>query len=240
MSRRGSPQGMSKGGRIDMARVAIAAFDLDGTLLRGQSGTLILKYLARKGLVTPRTFVRCTWWGIRYKLHLPFRQNEVRETIFRDLGKFSEEEVGQIMEDFHNEIMTPRYKPAGLAELKRHIEAGERTVLISATFDQVAQVAREHLGCEVALATLMERDENGRFTGRVAGETTEGPEKVARLRAWADGMFGKDGWELVHFFGDHHSDLPMLELATNPHVVDPGPTLRRHAKERDWPIVEWR
>lgn len=228
-----------------MARAAIAAFDLDGTLLRGQSGTLILKYLVRKRLVTPRTFFRCTWWGIRYKLHLyklhlPFRQNEVRETIFSDLRRFSAEEIHQIMEDFHNEVMTPRYKPAGLDELRRHIDAGEHVVLISATFDQVAQVAREHLGCEAALATRMERDGEGHFTGFVEGDTTEGPEKVRRIRLWADETFGEGGWELVHAFGDHHSDLPMLELALHPHAVDPGPTLRREAREREWEILEWR
>lgn len=222
-----------------MARAVIAAFDLDGTLLRGQSGTLVLGYLVRRRFVTAKTAVLATWWGIRYKLHLPLRQNEVRERIFKDLSHLSAERVEQIMHDFHRDVMVPRYRPDGLAELRRHEEAGEHVALISATFDQIAQAAREYLGCDVALATVMRRDGEGRYTGEVDGATTAGPEKVVRIRTWADGRFGADGWELAYAYGDHHSDIPMLEAATTCYAVNPGPTLRREAERRGWQVLEW-
>ena len=68
-----------------MEQAVIAAFDLDGTLLRGQSGTLIVNYLWRRHLISLGTALACAWWGVRYKLHLPLRQNEVRERIYRAL-----------------------------------------------------------------------------------------------------------------------------------------------------------
>lgn len=222
-----------------MAQAVIAAFDLDGTLLRGQSGTLVVGYLWRHGLISFKTAAACAWWGVRYKLHLPLRQNEVRERIYRDLDHLSPQQIHDVMEDFHNRVLVPRYRAAGIDELRRHEEAGEHVALVSATFNQIAQAAVEYLGCDVALATLMERDADGHFTGQVDGEVTEGPEKVSRITAWADETFGSGGWSLVYAYGDHYSDLPLLEAATHGYAVNPGPTLRYEAERRGWPILEW-
>ena len=221
------------------ARVRVAVFDLDGTLLDGQSGTLVLRYLLRRDLVSGRSGTRAAWWGVRYKLHLPYRQSEVREIIFRDLRRLSPERIGQVMRQFHDEVMVPRYFPQGVEELHRRRDEGELTVIVSATFDAIAQAAREHLGADVALATIMERGEDGRYTGRVQGEVTAGEEKLRRLRAYADERFGPDGWVLSHAYGDHYTDAPLLEAALCPTAVNAGPTLRREAERRGWPLVSW-
>lgn len=223
-----------------MAQARIVAFDLDGTLLRGQSGTLILRYLAFHRLVSLKTVAACAWWGIRYKLHLPLRQNEVRERIFKDLYSLTPQRIHDIMESFHAEVMVPRYRTAGVDELRRRVGLGDHVVLVSATFDQVAQAAAEYLGCDAALATIMRRDGEGHYTGEVDGEVTEGPEKVRRIREWADMRFGAQGWAMEAAYGDHYSDLPLLESARTCYAVNPGPTLKREAERRDWPILAWR
>lgn len=217
----------------------MAAFDLDGTLLDGQSGTLVLRYLMQRRLVSPRATSRAAWWGIRYKLHLPHRQSEVRELIFDDLRHLGPARIDELMREFHDAVMVDRYHRDGVAEVRRHREAGEHVVLISATFDQIAQAARAYLGANAALATLMERDVDGNYTGRVHGEVTAGPEKVRRIRAYADEKFGPGGWRLVNAYGDHYTDVPMLELADRCFVVNPGPTLRREAARRAWPELAW-
>lgn len=223
-----------------MAKERVVAFDMDGTLLNGQSGTLILAYLLRRRLVRFKNVALCSWWGIRYKLHLPYRQNEPRERIFQDLSKYTPEGIHHVMEMFHGSVMEPRYFTEGVARVRAHIEAGDHVVLVSATFDQVAQVSREYLGCEAALGTIMERDERGRFTGAVAGETPAGEEKPRRIREWADAAFGRDNWEVTHAYGDHHTDLPMLEMAQTPHAVNPDFTLGRAARSRGWDVVRWK
>lgn len=220
-------------------RVSIAVFDLDGTLLDGQSGTLVLGYLLRHGLVSKRAGAKAAWWGIRYKLHLPFRQSEVREIIFSEIGALGPERVCAIMCDFHDEVMVPRYFSRGVEELRRHEEAGEQTVIVSATFDAIAQAACAYLGASVALATHMERTEAGVYTGRVQGEVVAGAEKARRLRAFADERFGPDGWRVVCAYGDHFTDAPLLEMAERPFAVNAGPTLRREAARRGWPTLSW-
>lgn len=223
-----------------MTKARVVAFDIDGTLLRGQSGTLILKYLMTRHLVRIRTIALCSWWGIRYKLHLPYRQNEPRERIFADLSQYTPEGIHTIMKMFHDDVMIPRYHADGVAQVKRHIEAGDHVALVSATFEEVAVVAREYLGCEACMGTVMERDESGRYTGAVSGETPAGDEKVRRLRTWADEKFGPGGWELVHAYGDHHTDAPMLQMAQTPHAVNPDLMLRRFAHRKNWEILEWK
>ena len=223
-----------------MTKARVVAFDIDGTLLRGQSGTLILKYLMTRHLVRIRTIALCSWWGIRYKLHLPYRQNEPRERIFADLSQYTPEGIHTIMKMFHDDVMIPRYHADGVAQVKRHIEAGDHVALVSATFEEVAVVAREYLGCEACMGTVMERDESGRYTGAFSGETPAGDEKVRRLRTWADEKFGPGGWELVHAYGDHHTDAPMLQMAQTPNAVNPDLMLRRFAHRKNWEILEWK
>lgn len=224
----------------DDTRVRIAVFDLDGTLLDGQSGTLVLRYLLQHHLISGKAGSKAAWWGIRYKLHLPFRQSEVREIIFEELRTLPPDRVRTIMRDFHEEVMVARYRADGMAELRRRREAGEFTVIVSATFDAIAQAARAHLGADAALATLMERDDEGCYTGRVLGEVTAGPEKVRRVRAFADEHFGAGRWRVVRAYGDHYTDLPLLEMAERCFAVDPGPTLRREAERRAWPQLTWK
>ena len=221
-------------------KVRLAVFDLDGTLLDGQSGTLVLRYLLRHRLISGKAGSKAAWWGIRYKLHLPYRQEEVREIIFEELRTLSFERVEQIMRAFHDEVMVPLYRADGIAELHRRCDAGEFTIIVSATFDAIAQAACAHLGADAALATHMERDGAGRYTGRVLGTVTAGPEKVRRVREFADERFGAGGWTVAHAYGDHYTDLPLLEMAQRCFAVDPGPTLRREAERRGWLQLEWR
>ena len=60
----------------------VAVFDFDGTSIDGQSGSLFTRYLFSHGMMSPARLARLAWWGIRYKLHLPFRQDEAREVVF--------------------------------------------------------------------------------------------------------------------------------------------------------------
>lgn len=223
----------------DVRQQKIAVFDFDGTVIDGQSGSLFTRYLFFRGMMSPARLTRLIWWGIRYKLHLPYRQGEARELVFGALRGRTSEEVDAIMTSFHDEILAPLYRQPALAEVARCGEEGLRVLLVSATFEPIAAVAAARIGADGFAATRMERDERGCYTGRVEGAVVAGAEKCRAVERWCNARFGEGGWVLERAYADHHTDAPLLEAARVPCAVCPGKTLAMSARRRKWPVLDW-
>lgn len=219
------------------ARTPIAVFDLDGTLVNGQSGSLFSIYLLKHGVINIPRAARLIWWGARYKFHLPQRQDEPREVILAALNSNRPDDIVQIMRDFHAEQMVPRYRPPMIDELKRRKEEGCVTLLASATFHEVADCAAEYLGMDGFVATEMERDITGSYTGFVQGEVTEGQEKLHAVVRWADAQLGQGNWYLAYAYGDHISDVPLLTIARKAVAVCPSYLMKLAAHRHKWAIL---
>lgn len=220
--------------------VPIAVFDFDGTVINAQSGTQFTKYLLLKHYIGPAIAFKVMWWGLRYTLHLPIDQDRVRFYLTDNLRSYSKAQVYAIMKDFHDRVLVRHYRQDALRQLKDCREDGCVCVLVSATFQGVADAAKDYAGFDAALATQMEWDAQGHLTGNVSGSVVEGAGKVAALQAWANARFGRDGWHVEYAFGDHYTDKPMLSLAERPFAVDPGKTLKRAAQALGWPVLLWR
>ena len=217
----------------------VAVFDFDGTVIDGQSGWLISLYLNRKDLVSFSRAARLVWWGIRYKFGLPHREEEARELVLGAISDKSPEEVDQIMLDFHDEVLLPLYRDQAVEEIKRRNEEGCITLLLSATFQQIADRAAECLSMTGAVATELERAEDGSYTGRVKGEVVEGDYKPVAAARWADEHCGKGSWTLAYAYGDHKSDAKLLEQAEVAYAVCPKKKLVPLARRAGWTILEW-
>lgn len=220
-------------------KVRLAVFDFDGTCIQGQSGFLFSTYLRKRGYVSFKNAARLVWWGFCYVFHLPHRQETPREIIFAGLSSHTPEEVRKIMHDFHDEVLVPRYRPKAEAEVRARKAQGCVTLLVSATFWDIAECAADRLGVDGFVATTMEQDARGNYTGRVSGVVTEGNEKPRAVARWASERYGADGWTIEYAYGDHHSDEALLELAQHPVAVSPGKTLAKTAKQRGWKTVDW-
>lgn len=220
-------------------RQPLAIFDYDGTMISGQSGKLLALWLIRRGHLSMPAALRLALWGIRYKLHLPYRQSQARELIFRDLKSKDPDEVRKLMESFHHEVLKGIVRPQALRELGRRKAEGCICLLVTATFEPIARAASSYLGADAYVATEMETDESGLFTGDVEGDVVAGEAKVEVVRTWANEHLGEDGWYCAYAYGDHHSDRALLSSAAHPYAVCPGPTLKRYARRHKWPILEW-
>ena len=220
-------------------KVPIAVFDLDGTLVNGQSGSLISIYLLKHGVVDLPRALRLAWWGARYKLHLPQRQDEPREVILSALNRSMPNDIRQLMRDFHDEVIVPRYRPEALPEIWQRKQEGNVTLLASATFLEVAERAAEYLGMDGYVATEMEQDDTGAYTGLVEGEVTEGKEKLNAVVRWADEHIGAGSWYISHAYGDHISDVSLLAIARYPHAVCPSYLMKFAATAHKWAILNW-
>jgi HAD superfamily hydrolase (TIGR01490 family) len=224
----------------EMSPARIAVFDFDGTLISGQSGSLPFRYLLSRGYLSPVQAVRLSWWGIRYALHLPKRQEEPREIIFSAFAGHGPAEVRAIMDDFYDKVLVERLRPRGVEEVDRRLGDGCVTLLVSATFKDIAARAARDMHFDGYVATDMKRDQNGGYTGEVEGEVIAGLEKMHAVERWADAHIGHGKWVVAYAYGDHYSDCDLLVEAANPYAVSPGRTLKRTARRLDWPIVDWK
>ena len=220
-------------------KVPIAVFDLDGTLVDGQSGSLISLYLLHQKVVKLSGAARLVWWGTRYALHLPQRQSEPREVILKAMNRSLPDDIRDVMHDFHDEVIIPLYRPEALPEIQRRKEEGNVTLLASATFCEVAERAAEYLGMDGYIATEMERDVTGAYTGQVEGEVTEGKEKLNAVVRWADEHFGAGNWYIAYAYGDHISDLSLLAIARHPNAVCPSYLMKLAAMRHNFTVLSW-
>lgn len=217
----------------------VAIFDFDGTVMAGQSGALFTTYLFKHHMMSLPRVMALAWWGVRYKLHLPYRQSEARELVFGAILEQPSDVVDAIMRDFHNEVLLPRVRPQALKEVERCHEQGIFCLLVSATFDVIAEEAAKATGMDGCVATKMQRDASGSYTGEVDGVVVAGAEKFRAAARWCDEHLGVGRWELTRAYADHHTDEDLLARAEESFAVCPGKTLRPVARRNGWQIVDW-
>ncbi len=223
----------------DAQKTQVAVFDFDGTSVDGQSGALFTTYLLRHRIMTLGRALTLGVWGLRYKLHLPYRQSEARELVFGALTQMEAADVDKIMRQFHDDVLLPRYRKAALAEVARRRKEGVVTLLVSATFEPIAQAAAKKMGVDACIATKMEKDPQGNYTGEVEGNVLAGDEKYRAVEAWCNKNLGQGAWELAYAYGDHHTDEDLLAHAREAFAVCPGNTLKPVAKRNGWHILDW-
>ena len=205
----------------------IAVFDFDGTVISGQSGLLFSAYLLRRHLSSIARTLKLVWWGVRYEL------------VVGALTQYSVEFANAVMHDFHREVIEGMYRPQALEEVRRRQAEGCCVLLVSATFEPIAELAAEKLGVDAFLATKMQVGADGHYTSKVDGPVIEGAQKLASATEWCNRRFGQGNWEIAYAYGDHYSDATLLAAAKTPCAVCPGPTLARLANKRGWAIVNW-
>lgn len=220
-------------------RVTIAAFDFDGTCLSGSSPKKLVNLLGRKRMLSPYKLVRIGLWGLAYKLNLPKDAEGVRTRVFSAFQGLPAIQVNDYLCAFYHKYVAKMYRSDADAAMMAHLEAGHAVVLVSASFEPIIASAMTEHPIQYALASRMKIDDKGCYTDEVEGLPTEGPDKIIVLKEFADRYFGEGMWELGWAYGDHYSDLTLLEASRHPCAVTPDWKLARVARERHWDILEW-
>jgi HAD superfamily hydrolase (TIGR01490 family) len=148
-----------------------------------------------------------------------------------------EQQVAQAR--FMREVIEPALQPAARALVERHREAGDLLAIVTATNEFVTRPIATAFGVDALIAVELERDADGRATGRIRGEPSFREGKTARVAQWlaAQGRRVQD-FERVSVYSDSMNDLPLLELATHPVATNPSPALEALARERGWPLLK--
>ena len=215
-------------------------FDLDNTLLNGDSDFEWSQFLIRIGILDRELFeVKNQTFYDQYKAGT-LDIHEFLDFQLKPLSRHSR----KVLDDWHRQFMAESVMPMVTSQsqalVKQHLDAGDVCVIITATNSFVtAPIARE-FGIEHLIATDPEHN-NGEFTGRVAGVPSFRDGKVVRMQQW----LGERGWdwgsfEKSWFYSDSLNDLPLLAMVQHPVAVDPDATLRAHAEKQGWPVISLR
>ena len=215
----------------------LALFDLDNTLLGGDSDHAWGDYLCARGILDADTYKARN--DEFYQDYLAGRL-DLNEYLNFTLEILAATDVAQLDEwhrDFMRDCIEPIMLPKAAALLQQHRDAGDKLVIITATNRFVTGPIAERLGVETLLATEVEMVD-GRYTGRSFDVPCFKEGKVTRLNRWLE----QNGYDLhdSYFYSDSMNDLPLLEQVTHPVVVDPDPRLHEEAKRRGWKEISLR
>jgi HAD superfamily hydrolase (TIGR01490 family) len=224
----------------EMDPAAAAFFDVDNTLMRGASIYHFARGLAARSMFTPLDLLRMTWVQVAYRLrgkedsgHI----DAVRQSALAFVADHKVADIVELGEQIYDETMARRIWQGTRDLALRHLAAGERVWLVTATPVELANILSSRLGLTGALGTVAET-RDGVYTGRLVGGLLHGEAKAAAVRALAD----REGLDLARCsaYSDSANDLPMLQLVGHPHVVNPDSSLLAEARQRGWPVHEFR
>ncbi|MBK1643351.1 phosphoserine phosphatase [Thiocapsa imhoffii] len=217
--------------------MALAIFDLDNTLLAGDSDYLWGQFLAAEGLVDAEEYA-----NENVRFYRDYHAGTLDIDAFlrfslRPLRDHPRATLEALRARFVAELIEPIMLPAARTLIEGHRAAGDTLLIITATNAFVTAPIANRFGIEHLIATLP-AEENGRFTGETAGVPSFRDGKVTRLQDWL--AVHRQDLAGSSFYSDSHNDLPLLERVEHPIAVDPDPRLRETAAARHWPIISLR
>jgi HAD superfamily hydrolase (TIGR01490 family) len=221
-------------------RTAGAFFDVDNTLMRGASIYHFARGLAARGMFGPRELARLSWGQLIFRLYGAENSGHIdtaKQAALAFVAGLRVSDLVTLGEEIYDETMADRIW-AGTRELtRRHVEAGQRVWLVTATPVELASILARRLGLTGALGTVAE-SVDGVYTGRLVGGLLHGEAKAAAVRALAR----REGLDLSRSsaYSDSANDLPMLRLVGHPSVVNPDARLRAEARRMNWPVHDFR
>ncbi|HIG88842.1 HAD family hydrolase [Candidatus Thioglobus sp.] len=217
--------------------MALAIFDLDKTLIDGDSDFLWGEFMSEIGAVDSNSYQKKNQYFFDEYAKGKLDINEYLEFCLEPLSQHSISTLNAWHKDFMQQKIQPIVLPKAQAVVDDHKAKGDRVLVITATNRFVTAPIVAEYGIDDLLATEPEI-KDGNYTGLVEGEPCFQKGKITHLNQW----LAKTGESLegTYFYSDSHNDLPMLELVDHPVVVHGDDTLQEIAKERSWPSLDWR
>ena len=211
-------------------------FDLDNTILNGNSDYSWIKFMIDSGQVDHDEFT---------KKHNYFYEQYHQGNLDYDawaefaLSTFKDKtpkQMEQLLKSFLNTVIEPMINIYALRLLHEHSHDNDFMLLASATNAVIVQPIAERLGFKHVIATGVEIID-GKYTGRMEGESALGNGKLNKVKKWMDEN-GFINFENTTFYSDSINDLPLLLEVSNPIAVNPDEELRARCWEADWEIIE--
>jgi len=218
--------------------MSLALFDLDHTLLDGDSNTLWLDHLVRHGHLPVDVQRQQADYMARYAA----QELDIADYLGFHLQLLSKRPVAEwlaVRADFVATEILPRISPAARDAVAAHRANDDRLAIITATHSFLSSAIGELFHIPVIAPHAEIRD--GHLSGQIEGELCFREKKLSCLNAWlAREGRGHEGIADCYFYSDSANDLPLLEAVAHPVAVNPDESLAALAQQRGWPILQWR
>ena len=215
----------------------LALFDLDNTLLSGDSDYEWAQFLIERGVLERAEYEAKNEHFFRQYNAGELDIHEFLEFQLAPLARYPREKLDEWHAEFMRTKIEPMIRAKGVELVRRHLGHGDLCAIVTSTNAFItAPIARE-FGLEHLVATELEV-RNGRFTGKPSGTPCFREGKITRVEEWLAGQ-GRilASFTAIWFYSDSQNDLPLLEYVTHPVVVDPDEVLHRVAVKRGWQII---
>jgi HAD superfamily hydrolase (TIGR01490 family) len=220
--------------------VNLALFDLDNTLLNGDSDFEWAQFLIEQGVLDRELFeAKSLAFYEQYKAGT-LDIYEFLDFQLKPLSRHARKVLNGWRDDFMQHKVRGMMTAPARELVARHRAVEDVCVIITATNSFVTSPIAQEFGVEHLIATEPE-EKDGEFTGCVAGVPCFREGKITRLEDWfAQRGWGWDSFADSFFYSDSLNDLPLLAKVNNPIAVDPDATLRKHAEQHGWRILTLR
>ncbi|MCX7894072.1 MAG: HAD-IB family hydrolase [Burkholderiales bacterium] len=219
----------------------LVLFDLDNTLLAGDSDYEWAQFLIEEGILDGATYEAA---NDRFYEQYKAGTLDIREFLAFQLAPLARYPRATL-DAWHAKFMEVKIRPMMTAKARAlvagHLERGALCAIVTATNSFVTGPIARAFGVPHLVATEPETDGAGAFTGGVAGTPCFREGKIARVEAWLESRGHRlDEFPASWFYSDSRNDIPLLERVSRPVAVDPDPALAELAAARGWEIVSLR
>ncbi len=218
----------------------LALFDLDNTILAGDSDYNWSRFLIQEGYLDGAIHAEKN-----EKFYADYKNGTLDifafvEFQFKPLARNPRSVLNQLLKKYVEEVIKPMITKKARALVKKHQEAGDLIIVITATNSFITKPIAALFGIENLIGTDPEEKE-GEFTGKVSGTPSFKEGKVTRLAAWLKSKnLSLASFEKSYFYSDSHNDLPLMEKVTHPVAVDSDDILSEYATSKGWPQISLR
>ena len=219
----------------------LAIFDLDNTLINIDSGHAWSAFLIKK---MPDDAAQTE--AQNEKFYRDYQNGCLDIDAFckfhlAPLSRYSKEELAEFHREFMAEYIIPHISPMQRMLVQSHQMAGDETLVISSTNEFIITPICHLFGITNIIGTQLETGTNGRYTGNYIGTPSFRERKITRLNQWlAERGETLESYGKTYFYSDSKNDLPLLSLVNEPVAVNPDAELEQEAKEKGWPVLNFK
>lgn len=211
----------------------IAFYDLDRTILKGNSATALVEESKGRGVMTSGQYRHAVWLSLLYKLNLG-NPTEMIKRMLSWMKGLRESDIKLLCEEVYQASIKKTIRPEILESFQMHRSSGAAVVLLSSATTPICEAVDRHLQLDAIICTQLETLD-GVFTGHTSGKLVYGAEKKHRMLSFCREHKAKP--ENAWYYGDNHTDRYVMEAVGNPVAVSPDKRLKKIAIRRKWPIL---